>query len=1036
MKSVVHTFIIALLPFMAMSADSELVNIKSGISLTWSGTKGADYMEEYFYFDKQIYDGKVVYIKAATDIAMAHNANNIAGTAGGSDDYEVVGAGVGVIKYKVDGDQRWGLYPANWTTYSSPIAFEDLKYGLFGAVGISVVGSTGDNGIPLTVGTKMSRFHRGIRDSVGDEWHTLTVADDDSAYSGSEEYKSSDGKVFLFVVNPKTPCLTWRVTGTGQFYTTPAKKYFVPHIFDQTTYLSTGSAGTVSVEITDINGNNVFYRINGGNWQSNGTKSVTLNQNAFANGTNTLEYYYSGREANAKTRTVVKSPNYPSAGEAHGDRLWVNATWWTNEVSRKLPTWWLDQWRNTDSHNDHSAIVQRRRTGKRVLASRSPIVNALVARKDGFGAKKSNQPLSYAEFAKAALLECATILDPVGAELNSSNNPIPSREIIYRGYYDVRQVYSAAAAYDILIGHYRSDQGWANGITPIEDYFIRDSLARWVHLAGMSTGGWNDPAYYGLDTGGMWDTARKTGAAFVACMMPAYSTRYYGTSGLDGNSTVFNDYVFPVVNYTWKALYLDNSVAPLGFPDVTSRVGVSDYLFTSQGKWTDRISYADTALMGQCNGIYYNLLKLFNPTATLPNFDLAMSLAAQGQLSGTKIVKSGDANPRFFSWTVMCNAWHPQFRAVAQPRAVALSTSNGQHPGKQFSAGGPFYVLWYDMNLPVGSAPQGAVSTPAFSPNGGTFSTPQSVTITTSTPGASIRFTTNGVTPTATSGTLYSGPVLIGNGLTTLKAIALKAGLPSSTERVAVFQVGSIAATPVINPAGDVYLMPQQVTISSATPLATIYYTTDGSTPTASSPRYTGPFLMAASGVVRAIAVLAGSQDSQVATETYQISSIVSSDSLWTSVPIPAQDGEFGVSFDVTPGVNAVIGLSPADASTWADLAALVRFAPNRFVDARNGGAYEALAAFPYNTETTYRVVINLNVTTRTYSATIAAPGLPPVLVASNYAFRTEQSSATEVNFFAVWTEIGSSTLENFLIWDSAANKPLRPSGVRTVAVE
>lgn len=63
------------------------------------------------------------------------------------------------------------------------------------------------------------------------------------------------------------------------------------------------------------------------------------------------------------------------------------------------------------------------------------------------------------------------------------------------------------------------------------------------------------------------------------------------------------------------------------------------------------------------------------------------------------------------------------------------------------------------------------VDAPVFSPVAGTFTTPQSVTITSATSGATIRYTTNGVDPTATTGTIYLSPVSISTN-TTLKAIA------------------------------------------------------------------------------------------------------------------------------------------------------------------------------------------------------------------------------------------------------------------------
>jgi uncharacterized protein (DUF1800 family) len=71
------------------------------------------------------------------------------------------------------------------------------------------------------------------------------------------------------------------------------------------------------------------------------------------------------------------------------------------------------------------------------------------------------------------------------------------------------------------------------------------------------------------------------------------------------------------------------------------------------------------------------------------------------------------------------------------------------------------------------------VAPPAFNPPPGSYSGEQLVDLVTSTPGAQIRYTTDGSTPTAAHGTLYAGPLTL-TGTTTLKAIAYKAGLTNS----------------------------------------------------------------------------------------------------------------------------------------------------------------------------------------------------------------------------------------------------------------
>jgi hypothetical protein len=82
--------------------------------------------------------------------------------------------------------------------------------------------------------------------------------------------------------------------------------------------------------------------------------------------------------------------------------------------------------------------------------------------------------------------------------------------------------------------------------------------------------------------------------------------------------------------------------------------------------------------------------------------------------------------------------------------------------------------------------PLPSVATPSFMPAGGTYTSAQNVTIATTTSGASIRYTTDGSTPTETAGTLYTGPVNIGK-TTTLKAIAYATGHSDSAVNSATY---------------------------------------------------------------------------------------------------------------------------------------------------------------------------------------------------------------------------------------------------------
>ena len=76
------------------------------------------------------------------------------------------------------------------------------------------------------------------------------------------------------------------------------------------------------------------------------------------------------------------------------------------------------------------------------------------------------------------------------------------------------------------------------------------------------------------------------------------------------------------------------------------------------------------------------------------------------------------------------------------------------------------------------------------------------------------------------------------------------------------------AATPVINPASGTFYAAQSVTITDATAGASIHYTTDGSTPAASSPVYQAALSLSSLTTVQAMAIAPNYANSAVASAT------------------------------------------------------------------------------------------------------------------------------------------------------------------------
>ncbi len=66
------------------------------------------------------------------------------------------------------------------------------------------------------------------------------------------------------------------------------------------------------------------------------------------------------------------------------------------------------------------------------------------------------------------------------------------------------------------------------------------------------------------------------------------------------------------------------------------------------------------------------------------------------------------------------------------------------------------------------------------------------------------------------------------------------------------------AATPTLNPGTGTYNSAQTVTISDSTAGAAVYYTLDGSTPSAASTKYSAAFTVSTTTTVNAIALASG----------------------------------------------------------------------------------------------------------------------------------------------------------------------------------
>ena len=201
------------------------------------------------------------------------------------------------------------------------------------------------------------------------------------------------------------------------------------------------------------------------------------------------------------------------------------------------------------------------------------------------------------------------------------------------------------------------------------------------------------------------------------------------------------------------------------------------------------------------------------------------------------------------------------------------------------------------LSITINSSAIPTVATPTASLSAGTYTTARTVTLSTATSGAAIYYTTDGTEPTTLS-TLYSGAINIGV-TTTIKAIAVKEGMNNSGILTAVYTLK--AAQPTASPAAGTYTTTQNVTLTTTTADAQIYYTTNGTNPTTSSTLYSGAISISTTTTLKAIAVKDGWNNSDILTAAYTLNlPITLTENVWANGNITTTSNEQWFTFTAT----------------------------------------------------------------------------------------------------------------------------------------
>lgn len=182
----------------------------------------------------------------------------------------------------------------------------------------------------------------------------------------------------------------------------------------------------------------------------------------------------------------------------------------------------------------------------------------------------------------------------------------------------------------------------------------------------------------------------------------------------------------------------------------------------------------------------------------------------------------------------------------------------------------PFVPGWPVVNA-AGGLYTLKVPAPNVAPESGTYTRPFALSVSPPPNGGIIRYTTDG-TPPSDNSFVWAGIANPPNGIYSYTFRAFVPGWTPSDPATYTYEiVDSVAAMPTMTPPPGDHAIGTTVAITSNDPLATIRFTLDGSSPTATSPVYAGPIALSTPTTVRARAFKPSAAPSNVAGGLYRL---------------------------------------------------------------------------------------------------------------------------------------------------------------------
>ncbi|MGB8831976.1 MAG: chitobiase/beta-hexosaminidase C-terminal domain-containing protein, partial [Candidatus Sulfotelmatobacter sp.] len=468
-----------------------------------------------------------------------------------------------------------------------------------------------------------------------------------------------------------------------------------------------------------------------------------------------------------------------------------------------------------------------------------------------------------------------------------------------------------------------------NGVTEIQYTYNQSGNGGVVACSGRQAPAATLMGYYGVviggkATNGLGGEEVFSGSAYFNAGSFAVTNLQGGINSQYGTTTATGTYTTNSDNTLTISMTLAGQTTPQTFI-----VGVSEGGNEAVGIETDGLAQATIDLQSQLvsSGNTYSTASLngtYAATCSGAEVDLNyVTFDGQGNQTGVDPYDNGSYgdNPYVGTYTVnsdgtFSGGFSGSYANYQMTGVIDNATAEIEYTYNYIGSGGVVSCVGNSTYAPVGTNPVAVA--PTFNPPPGAYNGNQTVTISDTTPGATIYYTTNGVTPTTSSLVYGSTPITVTPG-TTIEAIAVAPDYNNSPIAAATYFYSaalSTAVTPSFNPLPGTYNSAQTVLLSDTTPGAVIHCTVDGSPVSASSPVCTS-VNVSTTTTIQAIAVATGYNNSAPTTGLYTIIQNAVTPSL-NPLPGTYNSAQTVLLSDTTPGavIHCTVDGSPVSASS------------------------------------------------------------------------------------------------------------------------